>query len=130
MGNGKRISIKDARILEQEYVKTRANSLNTILKKKGLIESEDVRDVWFDLEALKDYIAYVEQTAAKKGITKNLGLRVYFGAYPDKQEYEDKRGKATVVFLPTHSSYGSENENFSDLDGFNWGGGGWPPNGF
>ena len=135
MENGKRISIKEARVLEQEYVKTRANSLNVILKKKGLIESEDVRDVWFDLEALKSYIPYVEEEAEKKGISKNLGLRVYLGAYPNDQKHLSA-GKATVFFIPTQQlvsekqdSFDLVNENLDEVDGFNFGTSGWPPNG-
>ncbi len=136
MSGGKRISLKEAKVLEQEYVKTRANSLNKTLKSKGVIENEDVRDVWFDLNAVKEYIAYVEAEAAKKGIKNGLGLRVYLGAYPNDQKHLNA-GESTVFFIPTQQVASQtkngdniDNENMEDVDGFNWGqNGGYPPRG-
>jgi len=134
MKSGKRITLKEAKTLEQEYVTTRSAVLNESLKRRGLIESEDVREVWFDLEDVKEYIAYVEAEAAKKGIKDGLGLRVYLGAYPNEKQYHNP-GKTTVFFMPTQKSTSmvksgeGEDENMDDVDGFNFGHGRIPPYG-
>ena len=134
MKSSKRISKKEAKVLEQEFVTTRTPILNESLKRKKLITDEDVREVWFDLEDIKEYIAYVEAAAAKKGINNGLGLRVYLGAYPNEKQYHNP-GKTTVFFMPTKKgnsllkSGEEENENIEDVDGLNLGYGRIPPYG-
>ena len=142
------ISIETARILQNEYINTRANLLNELLRANGtLVNSdgttsttlEDVRDVWFDIKVMKQYIAYVEKEAKDKGITGDLGLRVYFGAYPRTGNYHQP-GFSTVFFMPTHrvmpntnATYffppSGDDENIDDIDGLNMGTGGNPPSG-
>lgn len=131
------ISYKQAKVLEQEYVKTRAIPLNKILNEEGVIKGEDVRDVWFDLEVMKQYINYVEAQSKTKGY-KGLGLRVYYGAYPKNAEAHDP-GYATVFFIPTYRAkkgmipvsnfvqQDSTNFNNKDLEGLNFGSNGHPP---
>lgn len=124
-----------AKKLEKEYVRTRANPLDSLLNKRGVIKGKDVRDIWFDLETMKKYIAYVEAESKKKGY-KKLGLRVYYGAYPGNNQYPDP-SYATVFFMPTHNTKGAKmnfvyqdpNENSIDIEGLNYGSGGHPPTG-
>ena len=128
------ISYEKARVLQKEYIETRANVLNKALQSRGVIQGEDVRDVWYDLEVLEQYIAYVKAEAQKKGY-KNLGLRVHLGAYPNQENYHSP-GNTTFFFVPTHNM-GTENKNLilknSDnitaegIDALNYGHGGNPP---
>lgn len=137
------ISYEKAKVLQEEYNRTRANFLNEYLRSKGVLKKEneeDVRDVWFDLKVLKQYIAYVEAEAKKQG-HKNLGLRVVLGAYPNNLKYPDP-GFATVFFMPTYKKdYNPKkasllsilnfqetgDEYLEDVDGLNFGMGGKPP---
>ncbi|MCF6183519.1 MAG: hypothetical protein L3J56_02640 [Bacteroidales bacterium] len=142
------ISVETARILQQEYVHTRANPLNEILRANGTLVNadgttsnnlEDVREVWFDIKVMKQYIAYVEKEAKEKGITGDLGLRVYYGAYPKTGGYHQP-GFSTVFFMPTHRVIPNSNaayffppsgddENIDGIDGLNMGDAEIPPKG-
>lgn len=75
----------------------------------------DAQSVWFDLQALKDFITTIEDEAAKhpEYNLKNFGARFYYTAYPkneawDEPGYEDiatvdkKYEKLhTLVAIPT-----------------------------
>jgi hypothetical protein len=137
--------------LQKEYINTRANAINkhlyTINHFREKIEPlknndqliEDVRDVTFDIETLKQYIAYVEKEGAKKGY-KDLSLRVYFGAYPknDKDSRIKTPGYSTVFFMPTHKPqhnesaarsfyFNAKDQIIDGVDGLNFGNGTPPP---
>lgn len=130
------ISYKDARILQKEYINTRGRFLNRTLQNRGILNHEGVRDVWYDLEVIKQYIAYYEQEADNKGIRGVLGFRVYLGAYPDEPKYHQP-GCLTVFFLPARVrnpltgnliyAHQGEDEPTEDVDGLNFGTGGKPP---
>lgn len=128
------ISMKKAKTLQQEYITTRANLLNNLLQAKGTIQGEDVRDVWYDLEVIEQYIAYVKAEAKKKGY-ENLGLRVHLGAYPNQEGYQDP-GNTTFFFVPTYKNSSasknlalrnSENITAEGIDALNYGHGNNPP---
>ncbi len=87
------ISIEKANLLQDQFIETRSGVLDSAL---GF---QDARDFQFSLETLKEYIAYVEQEAAKQGKT-GLGLRVHFAAYPSEGDYPNP-GYSTVFFIPT-----------------------------
>lgn len=125
------ISPREANVLEEEYKSTRYRIINEAL------DIEDTRDFWFSLDSLKQYIKYVEQQSADMG-KKNLGLRVYFAAYPENSNIGDP-GFSTVFFVPTFREDASDlqkgllpiqppNQNNDSLNAFNYGGGGFPPN--
>lgn len=125
------ISVAEADRLEEEFKGTRAKILNAAL---GF---EDTRDFWFSIDTLKKYIAYVEQQGKKMG-KENLGIRIYFAAYPEKSDYPDP-GYATVFLVPTSLEEPSNlkrgffpieptNQNIDSLYPLNFGGGGIPPN--
>lgn len=81
----------------------------------------DAYSIWFDLDTIKKFIYHIERGVKKNGDstkTNNLGLRLYYAAYPDKgkwglTQYSDLEGfvrdpkkqnydfKHTVVMLPT-----------------------------
>ena len=125
------ISPREANVLEEEYEATRGRIINDSL---NII---DRRDFWFSLDTLKQYIEYVEQEAKKQG-KKNLGIRVYFAAYPKEGNYPDP-GFATVFMVPTAAASDSgikkglmpippQNQNLDSINALNYGTGGIPPN--
>ncbi|WP_369048824.1 hypothetical protein [Tenacibaculum sp. UWU-22] len=123
------ISYEKAKALQKEYLNTRVKSIQEAYKALGIEKKPDVRDVTYSLEGLKQYLAYVEKEAEKKGL-KGLGIRVYLGAY--------KGGDVTMFFMPTHQKtpkasnvnnffYVAEDEVIEGVDGYNFGIGGQPP---
>ena len=124
------ITVEQAKILQNEFITTRAGIINDSL---NII---DTRDIWFSLDTLKKYITYVEQQGERLG-KENLGIRIYFAAYPDEPNYPDP-GYATVFLVPTaleESPLKSGffpvqpvNQNIDGLNALNYGTGGIPPN--
>ena len=93
------------------------------------------------MDTLKQYIAYIEQQGKLRG-KKNLGIRIYYAAYPANSNYPDP-GYATVFLVPTAQEPGlgiqkgflpitadDLNQNIDSLAPLNYGGGGIPPNDF
>jgi len=131
------ISFKEGVQKESVYVENQYAFINDSLQKLYGSEVTDNREVWFDLENLKNYIHYVETQSAEKGY-KNLGLRVYLGA-----EIDNKVPRSTVFFWPTHRKEidstipknnflpqnDKDNDNSEDIDGLNYGNSGQPPSG-
>jgi len=124
------ISIEDANRLEEEFKTTRAQILNDTL---GF---EDTRDFWFSIDTLKKYIEYVEYEGKKMG-KENLGIRIYFAAYPSQGNYPDP-GYATVFLVPTAQEVNrgvkgffpmaAQNVPIDSLQALNYAQGGRPPN--
>lgn len=85
----------------------------------------DAHSVWFTLETLKDFITTIEEEVAKNSEfpTKNLGVRFYYAAYPEKNNYSVELNTIpaeyeklhTVIALPTTEIDGA---NY-DFDPFN-----------
>ena len=55
---------------------------------------------FYDLQDLKQYIAYLEKISKKKNI-ELTGLRIFSAAYPNNHHQEELRGRHTLVFMPT-----------------------------
>lgn len=127
------IDYEYAKTLEEEFVNTRYEAINKVLN------IDDTREFWFDLEELKKYIAYVEYEADRLGY-ENLGIRIYNGAYPNDKKFPDP-GFSTVFLVPTGDiklkSKGSiltfsmplspESNNITDIQSYNYGQAGRPP---
>ena len=125
------IDYKYADRLEEEYKNTRGAIINKYL------EIEDTREFWFELEKLKEYIAYVEQEAETLGY-KNLGIRIYNGAYPKDKKFPDP-GYSTVFLVPTGNKATSKasfspisstfvsDDNINEIPAYNYGHAGKPP---
>lgn len=133
----KRINFKEAQILNQNFEKTRSKKLNKIVKnEEGHAHDKDAVSSWFSLDQLKEYIAYIEEQGKSKDITVN-GIRIYFGAYSEKDKDKDKKGLSTVFLVPTQSKIGAQQKDglageeggsdITDIDGMNNGGLGQPP---
>lgn len=105
----------------------------------------DARSVWFDLETLKRFIYEIEsQTCGKcNNSSKVLGVRIYYGAYPDSTAWSDSMwttalagvpsnyaGKHTVMLVPTYHNAATNAEidfdpkhvttgcNFTNIESF------------
>ena len=125
------IDIKLATRLQEEYVRTRADSLNAILDKV------DTRDFWFSLKTMEDYISYVKAEGSSRGY-KDMGIRIFYAAYPeDIKEADTDPGFATVVLVPTTGKPRIANgfvpmapiqSTAGGIKALNFGSGGHPPN--
>ncbi|WP_378176223.1 hypothetical protein [Aquimarina sp. SS2-1] len=123
------ITENEARELHDNWCAKRGNQLN---KKLGF---EDAHEFHWSVAELEEYLAYVKQESAEQGI-KDPGIRIYLGAYP-KSKCKIKKGLSTLFFAPTGSRPGAagkdgdgDEENNYDIDAFNGGSSGWPPNKF
>jgi hypothetical protein len=96
--------------------------------KKTFFSNSDANSIWFDLEKLKNYIYHIENQAQKNGKnSKELGIRFYYAAYPNKEnwnQYKDLNdfnfkdiyeNKHTLVLIPTINLKG-KNTDFNPLD--------------
>lgn len=57
----------------------------------------DAHSIWFDLVTLKKFIYHIEKTSREVGtginkniIDKDLGIRIYYSAYPEKESWKSK----------------------------------------
>ncbi len=108
------ITVQEAKTLYTNWHNSRGNSLT-------LFTGGDTSDFTFSLAELQEFLDYVKDGSEKEGIN-NPGIRVYFAAYGT-----DSQSKATVFLAPTKGT-DSDSDNNYDLDPFNFGTGGWPPN--
>ncbi len=82
-------------IINYETAKTLYDVYNR--KKQGIAEykdgifvgGEDSRNIWFSLDRLKNFIWHIEEQYCKNGCADSLGLRIYFGRYPNLVEHTD-----------------------------------------
>ncbi|MFT5103239.1 MAG: hypothetical protein ACI86C_000891 [Candidatus Latescibacterota bacterium] len=111
------ISVEKARELQNNWISTRAVHLE---KGQGAL---DHREVMFSLADLEEYLEYVKSESAKQGID-SPGIRVYFAAYD-----HDDSDKATVFLAPAKGTDVNADNNYQ-IDSFNWGVGGLPPNNY
>lgn len=126
----KRITSKEAKELNQNFVETRSKAI------KKAIGKNDNLSTWFSIDELKKFINDVEQEGKDQGITVN-GIRVYFGAYPKDDKEKKKENMSTVFMVPTKPHAGSMQKDggegdeggndIENLGGFNLGSNGFPP---
>ncbi len=111
------ISVKEGQDLLSHWVATRGNSLSSSSV------GQDAHDVFFTLAELQEYLDYVKDESNKQGIS-NPGIRIFFGAYN-----ESNNDRSTVFLAPTDSDDNNSGNNYN-IDPFNRGGTGWPPNAY
>ncbi|MBL4746370.1 MAG: hypothetical protein JKY08_08365 [Flavobacteriaceae bacterium] len=131
------IDKETAILYEKNYVNHQYKYINEYVN-KHLSEGsntpfKDNREVFFTLENLENYLAYVKNNAKTKGY-KNLGIRIYFAAKKDTEGVY----KSTVFLSPTHQpssnkatrnsrySTSSTNVNTTDIMALNYGSSGEP----
>ena len=112
------ISVSEAKNLHDNWTNTRAIEANRLVN-----EETDTRDFTFSLDDLQEYIDYVREESSKQRVA-NPGIRIYFAAYDEL--YNDK---ATVFLAPT-TGVEKDSDNNYEIDPFNRGIGGWPPNAY
>lgn len=71
------------------------------------------RFVDFDYQMIKDYIAFVDQEAAKAGVKKVSKLRMYFANYPNEKKFPDGKEvihqrQNSIFMLPTITKNGGD----------------------
>lgn len=108
------ISVQKAKELYTNWQNSRAASLS--------IQGEaDACEFTYSVAEMQEFLDYVKEESEKQDV-KDPGIRIYFAAYNDANS-----NKATVFLAPTLGS-DSDSDNNYNLDPFNWGQGGWPPN--
>ncbi|WP_405369366.1 hypothetical protein [Nonlabens sp. Asnod2-A12] len=128
-----KISNKEANQLEENYKKLLYNgSRDSLIDANGEVY-KDTREVWFDIEELKNYIAYIEQHG-KDNNYDQLGIRVYLGT---KEPIKDGKAVTTLFFYGTGHANGLTSQrsttqsaldtNIPGIDGLNKGTSGMPP---
>jgi len=131
------IKPKEAKELNQNFIKTRSKELDKIVEREtGKPKEKDAISSWFSLDELKEYIAFVEAEGKLKNITVN-GLRIYFGAYSKHDKKVSKKALSTIFLVPTQPIVGSMQKDslgggdggsdIEDMDGLNNGQTGIPP---
>lgn len=128
---------------------------NFLEKKEQIIDgskeyNNDVRDFWFSVDRLEDYICYAKNEAKKQGKSVS-GFRIYLGAQPLASQVPTGApvGLNTVFIVPTEhvmpaatlmkltstpNSKGNakgnpkDNTNITTIDPLDFAGGGNPPN--
>ncbi|UMB53020.1 hypothetical protein MKD41_11825 [Lutibacter sp. A64] len=122
------ISPKQAKELNQQFIKTRSGELNKIVQKLDNNPTEkDALSTWFSIEEIKNYINYVESK------NKNVnGLRVYFGSYSNAQNKSKQKNLSTVFIVPTQSKnddadFDEGGSDITNIDALNNGTLGNPP---
>lgn len=94
----------------------------------------DARSIWFDLETLKEFLYHIEHNVTKNATqarNKELGVRIYYAAYPKNDKMRDLAAtqtdpnfsynpayekKHTLVMIPTIQGADRENYDFNPLD--------------
>lgn len=119
--------------LSERYHESRAELISKSILK------DDVTAVWYSIEELENYLNYVKNQGAEKGIDVT-GIRLYLGVYPNDSSYKEKAGLTTIFLTPTKKreatinvessrtdQYSEENIDAIELQPLNYGGIGRPP---
>ncbi len=101
------IPLDDAFNMYDNYSKNRINIINDSLQVLFGNEFHDTRTVWFNIETLKEYIKYVEQTSAKNKVTPQ-GLKICFGVYDNDSNLGKKANHQNIFFVPTTEKNGRQ----------------------
>ncbi|RQO33129.1 hypothetical protein DBR39_23325 [Chryseobacterium sp. KBW03] len=102
----------------------RQNHLSAINTALGI---QDAHSIWFDLPKLKNFIAKIEEEAAKVNPATSeadLGIRFYYATYPKQENWSmmdshpvpvEYAGRHTLVMIPTVKK-ASETGELVDFD--------------
>lgn len=125
------ISVAEADEMEQAYLTEFYGRIQETMSGSYPNYEGAGRYIWFELDEVKQYIAYMEQHVNDKGYKGKLGLRVYMGTkYQENQSNGSMEPRQTVFFVPTiNPSNGDDlqdNLNIVSADRLNLGGAGVP----
>lgn len=102
------ITYKEMASLLAQYKSTRENVL------KNALGYEDTREVWFQIDSLKKYLAYVEKLSKDSGV-EITGFNFISAAYPDKTIYGKEKNYQTLILNPTTTKDGNPRVSFDPL---------------
>lgn len=91
------ISIDEAFKMYDAYTANRVAILRDTLHKKYGDKFYDTRTVYFDIETLENYIAYVKNLSKEKEVNPE-GFKICFGVYSNSGEYANHQN---VFIVPT-----------------------------
>ncbi|MEZ2445940.1 hypothetical protein AB6805_29700 [Chitinophaga sp. RCC_12] len=84
----------------------------------ALMNREDTHSIWFDLETIKNFIWKIEAAACRSNCDMKLGIRIYYGKYPDSSTMKTKNDfkelpadygeKHTLFMVPTFAEGDSQ----------------------
>jgi hypothetical protein len=83
-----------AKDLNQRYIEERHKLISTTIGK------EDATAIWYSINELENYIAYLKAQGLQKGYDVK-GIRFYLGVYPQNATYAEKAGLTTIFLAPT-----------------------------
>jgi hypothetical protein len=77
----------------------------------------DAQSIWFPLDSIKKFIYHIEKGVEdnKPGAKTDLGLRIYYAAYSEKNAPANYEKKHTLVMIPTLKIHGI-NADFNPID--------------
>ncbi len=112
-----------AKALSQNYIISRENSPNF---------NQDATSVWFSIEEMELYLAYLKTESQEKNYEIN-GIRFYFGVYPTDFIDPEKAGMTTLFVCPT-TNKATEPQSFDfedvvEISAMNYGSFTKPPKG-
>ncbi len=111
-----KITLSEAKNLHKAYLDDKRTLLESGLRSKatlagGLSNKEESKHCHISLSDLKNYIADIETKASACNLDlKDLGLDIYFGAYPDT--HVNAPDQLTAFFVPTLENSSGTKEGF------------------
>jgi len=116
------ISIQEAQSLFENYAKNRVPLIEAYeTKREPEIKFDVARFTSFDYATIKQYMAFIEQEAAKADVEIS-SLRFYFANYPNKNTFEDGEKithprQNSIFIVPTLMENGREFNFYTTGDG-------------
>ena len=104
------MSTLDADLVHQMTEDYRANQWAFINPRLNTQTKKDAYSIWFDLETLKKFLYHIEKitTNHDSSIKKeDLGVRIYYAAYPDTLQMKKYPDLDSTVRDPDLATYGS-----------------------
>ncbi|GAA4239529.1 hypothetical protein GCM10022291_34200 [Postechiella marina] len=112
------IDVEKSINLYNAYSKSRSEYVAPYLQK--IYENpnfQDTKFVWYSLEEMKEYIAYIEKVQRENPAYDITGIRFYYGAYSQKSQSKRFPNQQTLFMAPTMktSKSGSKYPNMDNI---------------
>lgn len=122
------ISLEEAKMMYDLYTDRRASLIQKFedsinMSVKDTAKFDVARYTYYDYKTIKEYIAYIEQEAAKAGVEIST-LRFYYSNYPDEEKFPDgtpvtHRRQNSFFIMPTLNQEGQEYGFYTEDSGEN-----------
>jgi hypothetical protein len=106
------ITYKEMATMLTQYKTTREGVL------KNALGFEDTREVWFQIDSLKKYLAYVEKLSKDSGV-EITGFNFISAAYPNQPKYGKQKNYQTLILNPTTTKGDNSRVSFDPLHSSN-----------